>query len=208
MCFSATASFVASGGLAVLGAESLRLANSKQRAIAVIPLMFAVQQAFEGFQWLSAAIGEVNSFAAYGFVIIALLVWPIYIPLTVYVLDKQRRNVLAWTLGIGFALALYYFVLLLLEPIQVHVLRHGIYYQVPMLFGQITGMIYFLAICGALLASSKREFRFFGVAIFASVMIAAMFFATTFASIWCFFAALLSSLIYLYIRKDSKKKRR
>lgn len=76
MCFSATASFVASGGLVVVGIETLRLANKKQRVVAAIPLIFAVHQGLEGVQWLALDDGDVNTCAAYGFISIALILWP------------------------------------------------------------------------------------------------------------------------------------
>lgn len=208
MCFSATASFVASGGLAVVGVETLRLASKKQRAVAAVPLIFAIQQAFEGFQWLALDDGSVHGCAAYGFAAIALLVWPVYIPLVVYLVDKKRRKVLRWPLGIGILLALYYAFLLISQPLQLQVIGHSIYYQINNLYGVVTGIIYLAAICGSLLLSGQRSIRIFGVATFGCVMIAALFFVETFASTWCFFAALLSSLIYLYIKQSKKTKRR
>ena len=207
MCFSASASFIASGGLAVLGGASLKIATKQQRIIAAIPLLFSVHQAFEGFQWLAADSGRVNIVSAYGFVIFALLVWPAYIPITVFLFDAKKRPVLIWPMRIGIALTLYFTILLLSEPIGVHVLDRGIYYQVNRLFGAFTGTLYFLAVCGSLLLSSHRAFRFFGVVTFASVMITVMFFIEAFASVWCFFAAILSALIYFYIRKQQKSSR-
>ena len=109
-----------------------------------------------------------------------------------------------WPLVIGLALAIYYFVLLIAEPMSVNVVEHSIYYRVNKLFGEVTGTLYLIAVCGALLLSSIRAFRLFGVALFASVMVSAIFFVDTFASVWCFFAAILSSLIYFYIRKQQK----
>lgn len=208
MCFSATASFVASGGLVVVGIETLRLANKKQRVVAAIPLIFAVHQGLEGVQWLALDDGDVNTCAAYGFISIALILWPIYLPLVIYSIDKKRRNVLKWTLGIGIAIAAYYAVLLLTQSLEVHVVGHSIYYKLNMLYGPVTGIIYLVATGGSMLLSGHRAIRLFGVSAFASVMVAALFFVQTFASVWCFFAAVLSSFIYIYIRKENKRKRR
>lgn len=207
MCFSASASFVASGALAVIGVETLRLSSKKERAIAAIPLIFAIHQALEGVQWLAIGDGGVNSCAAYGFVSIALLMWPVYLPAIIYLIDKKRRNILRWPLGVGILLALYYAVLLITQPLEVRVIGHSIYYQIKMLYGPVTGVIYLFATGGSMLLSSIRTVRLFGVAAFASVMVAALFFVQTFASVWCFFAAILSALIYLYIRKQQKSPR-
>ncbi len=200
MCFSASVSFAASGGLAVIGVASFRLANRKQKLIAAIPFFFAIQQAFEGFQWITVSSGQVSIMAAYGFMFFALLLWPLYIPVTVFVLDKKRRKVLQWIVGIGVALTLYYFILLLLEPIGVHVFDRSIHYQINTPFGIAVGILYFVAVCGALLLSSKWAFRWGGIAVFVSAILTAVFSFATFASVWCFFAALLSSLIYFYLK--------
>lgn len=54
MCFSAEASFAASAALAATGLSSVVLAKTKKiRLVALIPLAFSVQQAIEGFQWLT-----------------------------------------------------------------------------------------------------------------------------------------------------------
>lgn len=204
MCFSATASFVASGALAVIGVETLRLASKKQRIIAIIPLIFAAHQALEGFQWLALGAGRVNSVAAYSFISIALVMWPVYLTLVIYLLDKKRRKVLRWPLGVAILLALYYAALLITQPLEVRVIGHSIYYKINMLYGPITGILYLFATGGSMLLSSHRAVRLFGVSAFASVMIAALFYVQTFASVWCFFAALLSSLIYVYIRQSKR----
>lgn len=208
MCFSATASFVASGGLAVIGVETLRLASKKQRAVAAIPVIFAIHQALEGVQWLALGDGGVNSCAAYSFISIALVMWPVYLPAVIYSIDKKRRKILQWPLVVGILLALYYAALLKTQPLEVRVVGHSIYYKINMLYGPITGILYLFATGGSMLMSSNRAVRLFGVSAFASVMIAALFFAQTFASTWCFFAAILSSLIYVYIRQSKKTKRR
>ena len=202
MCFSAAASFTASVCLTGVGIASLRIATKKQIIIAVIPLLFAIQQAIEGFQWLAVGAGHVSACAGYSFMFFALILWPLYIPITVYIFDKQRRYITRWFIGISIALVSYFVFILFRAPMQIEVLKHGIYYKIPMLFGRVTGTLYFIAICGALLASSIRPFRIFGVATCVSVFIAALLFSTTFASTWCFFAAFLSSLIYVYIKQN------
>lgn len=76
MCFSAEASFIASGGLAVIGGVSLVMAKKEDKLLAVIPLLFSVQQAFEGVQWLYLDSGSSSLLAGYGFL---LLLFGLYI---------------------------------------------------------------------------------------------------------------------------------
>ena len=88
MCFSASASFAASGGLAVLGGASLAIAKKENKLLALVPLMFAVQQGFEGIQWLYLQANTTSMIVGYGFVFFAFLVWPIYVPTFVFIDDK------------------------------------------------------------------------------------------------------------------------
>jgi hypothetical protein len=56
MCFSATASFVSAAALTPLGLLSVRLASghnpSREIPLALLPVLFASQQALEGLVWL------------------------------------------------------------------------------------------------------------------------------------------------------------
>src|SRR5690242_9093334 len=53
MCFSVGASFTASGILAVIGGFALVRAPKYYRALAAIPLLFALQQFAEGVVWMT-----------------------------------------------------------------------------------------------------------------------------------------------------------
>nr|QIQ10879.1 hypothetical protein OJOKFFHK_00022 [uncultured bacterium] len=53
MCFSAEASFIGAGALAVIGTATLKTSyNTKNLLWMCIPLLFAVQQFCEGVVWL------------------------------------------------------------------------------------------------------------------------------------------------------------
>jgi hypothetical protein len=96
MCFSAPASLIASGGLVVIGGASLAIAKKEEKILAAIPFLFGIQQAFEGIQWLHLNVGPPSLFAGYGFLFFAFLVWPVYVPAMVFVLDKKTRAVTKW----------------------------------------------------------------------------------------------------------------
>ena len=54
MCFSAPASFVAAAVTGAVGvAAMMRVHRREELPLAAMPLFFAVQQAIEGFLWLS-----------------------------------------------------------------------------------------------------------------------------------------------------------
>src|SRR5882757_8765544 len=106
MCFSATASFVASGALALIGGATVRAAPSKRFVpLAAIPLLFAAQQACEGALWLvldRAPFHVGGTPLARAFLFFALFVWPAWVPLALFLVERQpeKRRVLgAFAIG-------------------------------------------------------------------------------------------------------------
>ena len=51
---------------------------------------------------------------------------------------------------------------------------------------------------GALLLSSQRFVVLFGAALFIAMSAAAVLYASGFSSVWCFFAALLSGMVFIH----------
>ncbi len=202
MCFSAPASFVTSGGLAAIGVATAHSASQKQKLIAAIPFLFAIQQATEGYQWLCATSSGASYAAAYAFLFFAFILWPIYMPAAVYSVDKSQRRVLKWLIGLGVLLAAYNFLLLALEPLQVLIVHQSIDYHIEFPFMYATVTVYLIVTCGAFLVSRKPGLQWFGAAAFVSAVLSAFFFFKTFTSVWCFFAAALSSMIYLYVKHN------
>jgi hypothetical protein len=192
-----SASFAASAGLAVIGTTSLAIAPRKQKILAIVPLLFSLQQAIEGIQWLYLGEGTVCRPAAYGFLVFALLVWPVLIPLIVYLLDKPRRHVLKYFVWLGALVALWFAYLIFTVPLDVRVIGHHIFYDPPgALSWRPDYILYIVAAAGGLLASSKRVFRALGglaLILAAATMIISWEAAT---SVWCFFDAAMSACVY------------
>src|SRR5688572_15982016 len=84
MCFSAEASFVASACLGAAGIVSLKVNKEPgQVLLAVIPLIFSVQQLAEGMLWLSFSHPDFlvsRQFFTYSFLVFSLMVWPVWLP--------------------------------------------------------------------------------------------------------------------------------
>ncbi len=204
MCFSATASFVTSGALAVAGGASLKLAKRHERMIALIPLFFAIQQAIEGIQWLLPHPSAQSQLLGYAYLFFAFLLWPAYIPAAVYSLetDKRRNKFLNWLMILGASVSLGLFLILFIYPLALSVnnnIRYGVPAAAPVI--GIGTVLYTLAVVGSLIASSRRALRVFCALVLAAEIAAAAFFLNGFASVWCFFAAVLSALIYLFFLK-------
>jgi predicted membrane protein len=58
--------------------------------------------------------------------------------------------------------------------------------------------VYLMSITFSLLLSTHRTMKVFGVLALLSFAAAYLFYATWFISVWCFFAALLSLVVYLH----------
>jgi hypothetical protein len=199
MCFSAPASFISSGGLAVLGGASLVIAKKEDKILAAIPFLFGIQQAFEGIQWLYINAGSTSLAAGYAFLFFAFIVWPIYVPTFVYILDKEKRSVLKWFIFLGIAVALYFLYILFSQSLEIHRINACISYDFHFPLKKLINAAYLLVAFGSLFVSSKPIFRWFGSFIAISALIAWLFFALTFASVWCFFAAITSAMFFFYI---------
>jgi hypothetical protein len=206
MCFSAPASFIASGGLAVIGGASFVVAKKEDKVLAAIPILFAVQQFFEGIQWIHLNAGSSSPTAAYIFLFFAYIVWPIYVPACVYVLDKERRKIIQWFLLLGVVVAIYSFIALALQSLEIHKLNACIAYTFTIPFSSFFDIAYLLAVFVPLLVSSREIFRWFGVVVAFLAIISWLFFAFAFTSVWCFFAAIVSSIFFVYISVKDRYK--
>ncbi len=204
MCFSATASFIASGGLAVVGVASLRAATPKQRIVAVIPLVFAAQQAMEGVQWLYLGNGTTCPAAGYGFLTIAYVLWPVYVPFAVYILDRASRHFTRWFLGLGIAAALWNMWQMLTGTLYIYTAGGHIVYNLGIFLGTETAILYIIAVSGALLVSRIPGFFRAGIIALTSAIVVAWLSRPSFPSVWCFFAAVASILVYLYVSRRKK----
>ena len=206
MCFSAQASFVASGGLAVLGGTSLVMAKKEDKILAIIPILFAIQQAFEGVQWLYLNSGLSSLFAGYGFLFFAFIVWPVYMPTLVYFLDTKRRKILKWFMVIGVLVAFYFLGLLLTQSLQIDKLKSCISYtfDFPIIGMNFVMLAYLIAVFGPMFVSSRKILKWFGIASAILAFISWIFYAVNFTSVWCFFAAIVSSIFFVYIKWKNK----
>jgi hypothetical protein len=168
MCFSATASFVASGGLALVGVASLKIAPRKKRVLAVIPFLFAAQQALEGIQWLALGSGTTCQAAGYGYLFFALILWPVLIPALVYWFDPISRRRMRGFLAIGILVATGYASVLLTGPLGIQAVQNHVVYHFSSPLGPLSVLLYGVAVIGSLWASSIQMFRRYGVIIFAA----------------------------------------
>ncbi len=204
MCFSATASFVASGALATLGGVSFVSAKKKDKILAIIPILFCIQQFCEGIQWLYLNSGSSSLIAGYFFLSFAFILWPAYVPIAVFLLDKKERKILGWFVFAGITVALYFLVIFMIGPLDIHKVNSCVSYNFNFPFHNFVVLAYLLAIVGSLCISSLNFFRYFGIVVGFLGLVAWLFFALTFTSVWCFFAAIVSLMFFFYIKYKRK----
>ena len=202
MCFSAQASFAAASALLVIGAVTLRRARTRAALpYAAIPLLFGIQQALEGALWLTFPdrAPALNTGLTHAYSLFSHVLWPIYVPLAALGLEtvRWRRRALAAAALAGGAVGLYLLAMLIRLPIVATVSGRHIAYESPHFYALASMTLYLIGTCASLMFSSHRRVVAFGVAAFLSAVGAYAFYATWFISVWCFFAAALSVIVWL-----------
>jgi hypothetical protein len=205
MCFSAPASFVAGGVLSVAGVTTIRKASRKAEIpFAAIPLFFGIQQIIEGLIWLSltneSLIG--NSTLTVLYSLFSHVFWPIFVPFAVRLLETnpRRRKLLLGLQAVGVFVGLYLLYFIIQFPIASRVLGKHIVYDSPHFYIQTIMALYLVATCASSMVSSNRVIQIFGVLSLATFLAAYAIHAATLISVWCFFAAVLSLVVYYYFR--------
>lgn len=207
MCFSATASFVSGTVLGAVGIASLAKANEpKKKLFAAIPLMFSIQQLVEGFVWLYLSKGEPSSVLepfVFTFLLFALILWPVWIGASVILFeeDKTRKIIQMLFLGGGLVFSFFSAYYMMNYPVSAKIDHYHILYVVdfPNKDNPLTAILYFGATVGPLLASSVKKVPVLGVLIFISYVITKFIYDDYVISVWCFFAAVVSGVIYLMV---------
>ena len=205
MCFSATASFVAGASLSAIGVATLAKAEQRSEIpFAAIPLLFGIQQLVEGVVWLTFGHDApvVRHVMTNVYSVFSHVLWPIYVPFAIAFLDTTpwRRKTLRAFQWAGVAVGLYLAYSLIARPIVAEVTGRHIVYVSPHFYLLPVIVLYLAATCVSCFFSSHTFVRLFGILALLSFIAAAVVHARALVSIWCFFAALLSVLIYLHLR--------
>jgi len=209
MCFSATASFSAGLVLSVIGVTTIKYSTtSSQTMFASIPLLFAVQQLVEGFVWLSLTNGAFvlwRETSIHAFLFFAQVMWPIVIPLSIYLLEENTKRILLLKLlvAIGFLVSAYGIYCLLNYRVDATVGNYHVAYSIylPEFALNDRGLLYILATVIPPFVSSIKKMWLFGATIVLSYLISKIYFPEYVISVWCFFAAIMSGVILVIIKE-------
>jgi hypothetical protein len=220
MCFSASASFGASGLIGAVAVIAIVKAKTgPQRLFATIPLVFALQQGVEGLLWLSLkepGLVSWQSVLTYIFLVFATAVWPFFIPFTIWLLEKEkkRKKNLALLTWIGAAVSVIIIFIFYLYPVQVIATHHHLHYrfELPIVIRKLIWLftiLYILATIVAPFISRYKRMKWLGVVFLLSYNFAVIFYDEAVLSVWCYFAAILSAItlwILSELRRDNNVK--
>lgn len=209
MCFNANASFGVGAVIGIIGIITAKKAsNPSQFAFAGIPLIFAVQQFLEGFLWL--ALGHQDNFekqkiATYAFIFIAQVIWPIWVPFSIMLLerDNKRKRILPVFLIIGGLSSLFGAYRVIFYDIEAQIVNNHIKYVFhdsnPILI--FFSALYIIATTFSPFVSKVKGMNLLGALLLISLIISWIFFESYTVSVWCFFAAIMSSIVLRIILK-------
>jgi len=216
MCFSATASFGASSILIPVGLYCVKKSMKLEKpywVFALLPLIFGIQQIFEGLIWLDIKPGDGGEthYPALGFLFFSHLFWLIWIPLSCYAIEdntiKRKLYFVLILLGATHGLSMYIPLWFNKDWLIVELVQQSIDYKAVLIHDEyvprlVMRILYALIVVIPLLTTSDRFIRIFGLIITLSVVFSTIFYSYAFISIWCFFAAILSLyILYMILQK-------
>lgn len=209
MCFSATASFIAGVSLSALGVATLKMAERKAEIpFAAIPLLFGVQQIIEGMLWPSFRFDAplLNVTMTYAFTLFSHVLWPMFVPFSIGLVEivAWRKKVISAFQVIGITVGLYLLYWIVKFPVTSEVDGHIVYVS-PHFYKAQMMALYLAATCIGCFFSSHKIINIFGVLALLLFMVAYWFYTVAFFSVWCFFAAILSVVIYLHFKLGKER---
>ncbi len=214
MCFSAEASFGASAVISVIGIVAVKKSTTvPQKILSCIPLIFAAQQFAEGILWLSlshTSLAQWNKPATYTFLTAAEVAWPIMLPLSVMLLEKQkvRKRILAVFLVLGILVSSILGYCLVVYPVQSSISCSHILYDVSYpIHTPYFAPFYLIASVVPPFISSIKRVLLLGALLTVSYIVTTIFYEDYLISVWCFFSAAISLLILsniIYFNRPAK----
>ncbi len=215
VCFSAKASFIAAGVLLPIGVVAVRRVRDRRLLpLAATPLLFAAQQLSEGVLWLhleDAPFGKSPTAIAQVFLFFALFVWPAFVPFALLSAERrpERRPPLKVVWAIGAALGAYLMACSALRPSYSCIAFGNLYYAVAVdtPLKPLTPFVYVTSVLAPMIVSSLPGTKVLAAVTVVSFSIAGILFRAGFASVWCFFAAVLSGITTVVVLAAGARQR-
>jgi hypothetical protein len=213
MCFSAAASFGAGIALTGIGIASYsKVKEPSQYPFASIPLIFGIQQGFEGVVWLSATNPDwapYQALASYGFLGVAQIIWPLLFPIAFSLMEKDesRKKIMKLLMIPGILIAGYFLYCLAAFNMETRIIQHHVFYDIdfPKALIPYAAGFYLAATVVPPLFSKEMRIKLIGIILLAGYLVARIFFQPSLISVWCFFGIGCSIVVYLVLLKQRQK---
>lgn len=190
-----------------IGVDACRHLGGKEEYLFVagLPLLLGAHQIVEAFVWwgvrgsVPSAVGTV---AMWIYLLFALVVLPVLGPLLVLGLERtpaRRRRIVPFV-AVGAVTSGILAVTMLRTHPTVQEGAYHLAYSIGLQHGVAVTGLYIVATCGSMLASGFRHVFWFGISNLVAIAVLARLSADGFTSLWCFYAALASGAIALYLR--------
>lgn len=187
-------------GMGIMTLKAAR--NQRELPFAAIPLLFAIQQLSEGVIWLTFEYEtpHVNTVMTYLYTLFSHVLWPIYVPIAVLLIepDPDRRRTLLGFVIAGTVVGLFLLGTMATFPVVSLPIGHHVEYVLPYYFAAATMTLYLMSTTVSLVLSTLTTVKVYGLLTLLAFVAVYAFYATWFVSVWCFFAALLSGVVYLH----------
>lgn len=212
MCFSAQASFIASALLSCIGLISFAAARSRQqKLLACTPLLFGMQQACEGLVWIMLpSVTFLASVPTYLYLLFAYCFWPVWIPALIAYQETDffRKLAIYATLAVGAVLSLFFLQSLIFYGAYAQIAHKHIVYtlneSISFFMNVFLSVLYLLATVVPFLITRNRLLWLIGALLAIAYLVSFVFYYHAIGSVWCFFGAIISSLIILIIYRDNR----
>ncbi|NJK63144.1 MAG: hypothetical protein HC921_11105 [Synechococcaceae cyanobacterium SM2_3_1] len=216
MCFSEPVSFTTSVILVSGGIYSINQAfsNKEYLPFACVPLIFGIQQGFEGVVWKGINSGSSSTiyFGAMTFLFFSHWFWLFWIPFMISCLEHNwiKKMICDYFVVIGIIYGAFLYIPLLFNGdwLVVDAIRGSIHYHARFLGGsvpvELSRLLYAMIVLIPLCTSSRMDVRVWGILISFLALISRLLFNYAFVSVWCFFTALISVYIIHVVLKLSK----
>jgi hypothetical protein len=216
MCFSESASFTVSALLIPTGIYCIRASLTQNVAylpFVCLPLIFGIQQGAEGMVW--SGIHTNNPMATHlgslVFLFFSHWFWLFWIPWIALNLEQNEtiQHILRFFIIAGFLCGAFLYLPLLINDgwLNTTVSQGSIEYQAKFMSDvipvSVSRLLYAVILLTPLLISSNLRVKILGELVTLSAFITYLIFIYAFASVWCFFAALLSFYIVYLILKTN-----
>ncbi len=215
MCFSESVSLTTSAILISVGIYCIKqaLPNREYLPLACVPLVFGIQQVFEGVVWGGINSGSSSTvyFGAMTFLFFSHWFWLFWVPFMVSCLEHHRiiRLIADFFVIVGVCYGAFLYIPLLFNSdwLFVDVVRGSIQYQARFIGDSVpvalSRLLYAMTVLIPLCTSSRLDIRIWGIVIALFALISRLLFYYAFVSVWCFFAALISVYIIHVVAKLS-----